>query len=64
MNNKNIIYVYIAALFVLTYLLASRLIISFKTNEYDYLKIAANLGLLIYLIIKVIKLGKIENDKN
>jgi hypothetical protein len=63
LDNKTLVYIYIAVLFILTYLLASRLITSFKTQEFDYLKLSVNFGLLVYIIIKVVKLGKIENDK-
>jgi hypothetical protein len=63
LNNTTLIYIYAVVLFVLTYLLAARLITSFKTNEFDYLRIGLNVVLLIYLIIKVVKLGKIENNK-
>lgn len=50
-------------LFVLTYLFVSKLISGFKNKDYDYLRLAINLGLIIYIIIKVIKLGRLENDK-
>ncbi len=63
LNNKTILYIYVAVMFVLTFLLTSRVIRSIKTNEFDYVKLALNTGLLIYLIIKIIKLGKIENNK-
>jgi hypothetical protein len=63
LDNKTILYVYAGVLFILTYLFASRLITSFKTQEFDYLRLSINLGLLIYIIIKVVKLGKIENNK-
>jgi hypothetical protein len=63
LNNTTLIYVYAVVLFVLTYLLAARLITSFKTNEFDYLRIGVNVVLLIYIVIKVVKLGKIENKK-
>jgi hypothetical protein len=63
LNNKTTLYLYVAVMFVLTFLLTSRVIRSIKTNEFDYVKLALNTGLLIYLIIKIIKLGKIENDK-
>lgn len=63
LDNKTIVYIYIGVLFILTYLFASRLIASLKTQEFDYLRLSINLGLLIYIIIKVVKLGKIENDK-
>ncbi|WP_298140948.1 hypothetical protein [Flavobacterium sp.] len=63
LDNKTILYIYVGVLFILTYLFASRLITSFKTQEFDYLRLSVNLGLLIYIIIKVVKLGKAENDK-
>ncbi len=63
LDNKTIVYIYIGVLFILTYLFASRLITNLKTQEFDYLRLSVNLGLLIYIIIKVVKLGKIENDK-
>lgn len=63
LDNKTILYIYVGVIFILTYLFASRLITSFKTQEFDYLRLSVNLGLLIYIIIKVVKLGKIENDK-
>jgi hypothetical protein len=63
LDNKTIVYTYIGVLFILAYLFASRFITSLKTQEFDYLRLSVNLGLLIYIIIKVVKLGKIENDK-
>ncbi|HCQ13425.1 hypothetical protein, partial [Flavobacterium sp.] len=57
-----ILYIYVGVLFILTYLFASRLITSFKTQEFDYLRLSVNLGLLLYIIIKVVKLGKLENN--
>jgi hypothetical protein len=63
LDNKTILYIYVGVLFILTYLFASRFITSLKTQEFDYLRLSVNLGLLIYIIIKVVKLGKIENDK-
>ena len=63
LNNKTLVYVYVVALFILTYLLASRIIVGIKTQEFDYIRLSVNFVLLIYIIIKVVKLGKIENDK-
>lgn len=63
LNNKTILYIYVVLLFVLTFLLTSRVIKSIKTHEFDYLKIAINIGLIVYIAIKTVKLGKIENDK-
>ncbi len=62
-NNKTIFYIYVVALFILTFLFASRLFTSLKTQEFDYIKLSVNMVLLIYIIIKVVKLAKIENDK-
>lgn len=63
LDNKTLIYIYAAVLFVLTFLFAQRLITSLKTQEFDYIRLSVNLVLLVYIIIKVIKLGKTENDK-
>lgn len=63
-NNKALLYIYIVFLFVLAYLLASRLFIGIKTQEFDYLKIAVNSVILIYVAFQVNRLGKIENDKS
>ena len=63
-NNKMVFYIYVAVLFILTYLLASRLIKGIKTQEFDLLKIGVNALLLIYVIVQVVRLGNIENNKN
>ncbi len=63
-NNKLVFYIYVAVLFILTYLLASRLIKGIKTQEFDFLKIGVNALLLIYVIVQVVRLGNIENNKN
>jgi hypothetical protein len=62
LDNKTLIYVYAGVLFILTFLFVQRLITSFKTQEFDYLRLSVNLGLLLYIIIKVVKLGKVENN--
>ncbi|WP_353084656.1 hypothetical protein [Flavobacterium sp.] len=62
-NNKMVFYIYVAVLFILTYLLASRLIKGIKTQEFDFLKIGVNALLLIYVIVQVVRLGNIENNK-
>ena len=64
MDNKKWLYVYVVALFILTFLFASRLISSLKTQEFDYFRLVLNLILVIYLIIKIKKIGTLENDKN
>jgi hypothetical protein len=63
LNNRTLIYIYVGVLFVLTYLFASKLILGLRTQEFDWLRLSVNLGLIIYIVIKVLKLGKIENDK-
>lgn len=63
MDNKKWLYVYVIMLFILTFLFASRLISSLKTQEYDYLKLGLNLILLVYIIFRIKKIGKVENDK-
>lgn len=62
-NNKALLYIYVVLLFVLAYLLASRVFKEMKTQEFDYLKIAVNTIILIYVAFQVNRLGKIENDK-
>ncbi len=62
-NNKTLLYIYVVFLFVLTFLLASRVFKGIKTQDFDYLKIAINSVILIYVAFQVIRLGKIENDK-
>ncbi len=64
MDNKKWLYVYVIALFILTFLFASRLISSLKTQEFDYFRLGLNLILVIYLIIKIKKIGTLENNKN
>ena len=63
MDNKKWLYVYVVFLFVLTFLFASRLITSLKTQIFDYFKLGLTLILVIYLFIKIIKIGKTENNK-
>lgn len=63
LNNRTLIYIYVGVLFALTYLFASKLISGLRTQEFDWLRLLVNLGLIIYIVIKVLKLGKIENDK-
>ena len=64
LDNTKLIYIYAIVLFALAFLLTKRLITSYNTNVYNYFKIGLNASLLVYLVLKVIKLGKIENDKN
>jgi hypothetical protein len=59
-----LLYIYIAFLFILTFLLTSRIIKGFKTQDFDFFKIGVNVALLVYVIVQVVRLGKIENNKN
>lgn len=63
MNNKTRLYIYIALLFVLTFLLASRIFKGIQTHEFNYIKLIANALILAFVIFQVVKLGKSENDK-
>lgn len=59
-----IIYLYTAVLFVLAFLFTARLMKNIRSGEWEYLKLSVNLLLLLYIVAKVIKLGKAVNDKN
>ena len=63
-SKTTLIYLYALALFVATFLLAKRFILSFKTNDYDYFKLIANGLIIIYFIIKINKLGKEQNNQD
>ncbi len=63
LNSKSIIYIYVAVLFALTFLFTRNLIQSFKLKDFNYFKLAINLVLMVYIVIKVMKLSKIENNK-
>ncbi|MCZ8145035.1 hypothetical protein [Flavobacterium sp.] len=63
MSNKTFVYIYTVVLFGLTFLFVRRLFENIKTGDFDYLKLGLNLGIIIVLILKIIRLGKIENQK-
>jgi hypothetical protein len=63
-SKTTLIYLYALALCLATFLLAKRFILSFKTNDYDYFKLIANGLIIIYFIIKIIKLGKEQNNQD
>jgi hypothetical protein len=62
-SKTNLIYIYAIALCLMTFLLAKRIITSFKTDDFDYFKLIANAVIIIYFIIKIIKLGKEQNNQ-
>jgi hypothetical protein len=63
-SKTNLIYIYAIALCLMTFLLAKRIITSFKTDDFDYFKLIANGIIIVYFIIKIIKLGKEQNEPN
>lgn len=63
-SKTTLIYIYAVALCLMTFLLAKRVITSFNTNEFDYFKLVANLILIVYFIIKIVKLGKEQNNQD
>ena len=62
-SNQTKIYIFTGLLFGCTFLSAMLIFSGLKTNEYNFLAIATNLLLAIGLILQIIKLSKIENNK-
>lgn len=62
-TNTTKVYIYTALLFVFTFLLTSKLMKAYNTNEYDYLKIGINVIVEIVLIYLIVKYANIENSK-
>lgn len=63
-SKTNLIYIYAIALCLMTFLLAKRIITSFKTDDFDYFKLIANGIIIVYIIIKIVKLGKEQNNNS
>lgn len=63
LTNQTLVYIYVGVLFILTFLFASKIITGLQSGQFDALRLTVNFGLIIYIILKIIKLGKIENDK-
>jgi hypothetical protein len=63
LTNQNKIYIFTGLLFGFTFLSAMLIFSGLKTNEYNFLAIATNLLFAIGLILQIIKLSKIENNK-
>jgi hypothetical protein len=59
-----LIYIYALALGLMTFLLTKRVITSFKSDEFDYLKLVINLGIIVYFVFKIVKLGKEQNNND
>ena len=62
-SNQTKIYIFTGLLFGCTFLSAMLIFSGLKTNEYNFFAIATNLLLAISLILQIIKLSKIENNK-
>lgn len=63
LTNKTMLYIYVVIVFIFTFLLTSKIIIAFKTNQFDYFKLGLNTVVLAYAIYKVVEHSKIENNK-
>ena len=63
LSNQTKIYIFTGLLFGFTFLSAMLIFSGLKTNEYNFFAIATNLLLAISLILQIIKLSKIENNK-
>ena len=63
-SKTTLIYIYALALGLMTFLLAKRVITSFKSNEFDYFKLVINLGIIVYFVFKIVKLGKEQNNND
>lgn len=64
MNHKIFIYSYTIVLLLLTFIFVRRLLENLKSGDFEYLKLTLNLGIMVVLILKIVRLGKIENQKN
>lgn len=62
-SNQTKIYIFTGLLFGFTFLSAMLIFSGLKTNEYNFLAIATYLLFAIGLILQIIKLSKIENNK-
>jgi hypothetical protein len=63
LSNQTKIYIFTGLLFGCTFLSAMFIFSGLKTNEYNFLAIATNLLFAIGLILQIIKLSKMENNK-
>lgn len=63
LSNQTKIYIFTGLLFGFTFLSAMLIFSGLKTNEYNHLAISANVLLAFSMILQIIKLSKIENNK-
>ena len=62
-TNTTKVYIYVGLLFAFTFLLTSKLIKAFNTNNFDYFKIGINGVVVILLVYLIIKYANLENNK-
>ncbi|WP_396154151.1 hypothetical protein [Flavobacterium sp.] len=62
-SNQTKIYILTGLLFGFTFMSAMLIFSGLKTNEYNLLAISANVLLAFSMILQIIKLSKIENNK-
>lgn len=55
---KQLLYFYVVLLFLFTFLLVSRVITAFKTNEFDYFRLGLNAAMVVLSVINIIKYNK------
>ena len=63
LSNTTKVYIYAALLFVFTFLLTSKLLKAYRTNDYDYFKIGINSVVVIFLVYLITKYANLENNK-
>ena len=63
LSNQTKIYVFTGLLFGFTFMSAMLIFSGIITNEYNLLAISANVLLAFSMILQIIKLSKIENNK-
>ena len=61
-TSKQIIYFYVVLLFIFTFLLVSRLITAFKTNEFDYFRLGLNATVVVLCIFNIVKRNKLSDN--
>lgn len=63
LSNQTKIYIFTGLLFGFTFMSAMLIFSGLEANEYNLLAISANVLLAFSMILQIIKLSKIENNK-
>lgn len=63
LTNQTKIYIFTGLLFGFTFMSAMLIFSGLKTNEFNILAISTNVLLAFSMILQIIKLSKIENNK-